>query len=809
MFGLRWTQLQQLSSVDERDFLRLRDKYIESQFSNLNNEQRQAALHVQGPEIVLSGAGTGKTTVIVNRIQNILKFGTAYKNSEYDRELVDESVVDELKQWEKTGVDLSKKAVNALRFEVPSPWNILAVTFTNKAAREMKDRIGNVVGDTLAKDIQASTFHSLCAKILRIESKHTGFSNHFTIYDSDDSKRLMKDIIKQQYGQDDEDNKGRNGRDASEIDAATALSYTAAFKDNLISVDEVEEQLIEYDEQSYDYIYRSLYKPYQQALREANAMDFDDLIYNTVRLFGNELAVLRKYQDKYRYIMVDEYQDTSKAQSELIDMLASGWFNLCVVGDEDQSIYSFRGAIVKNILGFGDKYPGTYKVKLEENYRSTKNILDAANSVIKNNKIRTDKKLWTHSDSGVPVETCDCTYSCIDEADWVAEKIIDNKLKYKNTAILYRLNSQSGPLERKFIQSGIPYRIIGGTRFFDRKEVKDILAYMTILVNPADSIRLKRIINVPARKIGLKTVDKLEMQAKLCNMDIVTMCKHAWKFDDLKRQSKQLGKFYELYDELVKQTNGLSLSDTVQTIYDITDYKNALAGKDDSFDRKMNINQLESMADEFEKRKIGLGEPCGIQEFLEEVSLLSDIDNYDKTKDAVTMMTMHSSKGLEFENVFLVGWSDGIFPSSRALQADDAETAIEEERRLAYVGMTRAKKRLFISWQSESFLWGQYKRYKPQRFLYEINPDVTSGDLKIIMGNTEKSVGMTVEHRSDRDFRGNALPKPGDTVAKGQSLGTVESITEAGRCHVITVRNSIGERYEVIWEYAMMRIIDG
>ena len=538
-------------------------------------------------------------------------------------------------------------------------------------------------------------------------------------------------------------------------------------------------------------------------------MDFDDLIYNTVRLFESEPDVLRKYQDKYKYIMVDEYQDTSKAQSKLIDMLASGWFNLCVVGDEDQSIYSFRGAIVKNILGFGDKYPGTYKVKLEENYRSTKNILDAANSVIKNNKIRTDKKLWTRSDSGVPVETCDCTYSCVDEADWVTEKIIDNKLKYKNTAILYRINSQSGPLERKFIQSGIPYRIIGGTRFFDRKEVKDILAYMTIIVNPADSIRLKRIINVPARKIGLKTVDKLEMQAKLCNMDMVTMCKHAWKFDDLKRQSKQLGKFYELYDELVKQTNGLSLSDTVQTIYDITDYENALAGKDDSFDRKMNINQLESMADEFEKRKIELGEPCGIQEFLEEVSLLSDIDNYDKTKDAVTMMTMHSSKGLEFENVFLVGWSDGIFPSSRALQADDAETAIEEERRLAYVGMTRAKKRLFISWQSESFLWGQYKRYKPQRFLYEMNLDVVSGDLKRILGNAERSVGGATEHRSDRDFRGNTLPKPGDTVAKGQSLGTVESIVEAGRCHIVTIRDSVGESYEVIWEYAMMRVIDG
>ena len=808
MFRLRWTQLQQLSSVDERDFLRLRDKYIESQFSNLNNEQRQAALHVQGPEIVLSGAGTGKTTVIVNRIQNILKFGNAYKNSEYDRDIVDQTVVDELRQWEKTGADLSKKAVSALRFEVPSPWNILAVTFTNKAAREMKDRIGNVVGDTLAKDIQASTFHSLCAKILRIESKHTGFSSHFTIYDRDDSKRLMKDIIKQQYGQDDEDSKGRNSRDASEIDASTALGYTATFKDNLISVDEVEEQLIEYDEQSYDYIYRSLYKPYQQALREANAMDFDDLIYNTVRLFESEPDVLRKYQDKYRYIMVDEYQDTSKAQSKLIDMLASGWFNLCVVGDEDQSIYSFRGAIVKNILGFGDKYPGTYKVKLEENYRSTKNILDAANSVIKNNKIRTDKKLWTRSDSGVPVETCDCTYSCVDEADWVTEKIIDNKLKYKNTAILYRINSQSGPLERKFIQSGIPYRIIGGTRFFDRKEVKDILAYMTIIVNPADSIRLKRIINVPARKIGLKTVDKLEMQAKLCNMDMVTMCKHAWKFDDLKRQSKQLGKFYEMYDELVKQTNGLSLSDTVQTIYDITDYENALAGKDDSFDRKMNINQLESMADEFEKRKIELGEPCGIQEFLEEVSLLSDIDNYDKTKDAVTMMTMHSSKGLEFENVFLVGWSDGIFPSSRALQADDAETAIEEERRLAYVGMTRAKKRLFISWQSESFLWGQYKRYKPQRFLYEMNLDVVSGDLKRVLRQAEKPVGGATEHRDDKDFRGNTLPKPGDTVAKGQSLGTVESIVEAGRCHIVTIRDSVGESYEVIWEYAMMRVID-
>lgn len=680
----------------------------------------------------------------------------------------------------------------------------------------MKDRIGLVVGDTLAKDIQASTFHSLCAKILRIESKHTGFSSHFTIYDRDDSKRLMKDIIKQQYGQDDEDSKGRNGRDASEIDAVTALDYTAQFKDNLISVDDVEEQLIEYDEQSYEYIYRSLYKPYQQALKEANAMDFDDLIYNMVRLFESEPDVLRKYQDKYKYIMVDEYQDTSKAQSELVDMLASGWFNLCVVGDEDQSIYSFRGAIVENILGFGEKYPGTYKVKLEENYRQTKNILDAANSVIKNNKVRTNKKLWTRSDKGVPVETCDCAYSCVDEADWIVDKTINNKLTYKNTAILYRMNSQSGPLERKFIQSGIPYRIVGGTRFFDRKEVKDILAYMAILVNPADNIRLKRIINVPARKIGLKTVDKLELQAKQCNMDMITMCKHAWKFDDLKRSSKQLGKFYALYDELVKQTNGLSLSDIIQTIYDIVDYEKALAGKDDSFDRKMNINQLESMADEFEKRKIEQGEPCGIQEFLEEISLLSDIDNYDKTKDAVTMMTMHSSKGLEFENVFLIGWSDGIFPSSRALQSDDVETAIEEERRLAYVGMTRAKKRLFISWQNEAFLWGQYKRYKPQRFLYEIDPEVVSGDLKRILQDAEEIENKGIRKETDkkslvdnnRDFRGNTLPKPGDIVAEGPALWTVESINEAGRCHIVVVKNSLGISQKVIWEYARMHIIN-
>ena len=443
----------------------------------LNKQQAEAVVTTEGPLLILAGAGSGKTRVLTYR--------TAY--------LIEEMGV--------------------------NPYNIMAITFTNKAAGEMRDRIDDMVGYG-SESIWVSTFHSTCVRILRRYIDRLGYSTNFTIYDADDQKTLMKDICK------------RLEIDTKLYKEKMFLNVISSAKDNMIDPVEFENQ------GAGDFVKRKqamVYKEYQLALKQNNALDFDDLLCKTVELFKLDKEVLNYYQERFRYIMVDEYQDTSKAQSELIDMLASRWFNLCVVGDEDQSIYSFRGAIIKNILGFGDKYPGTYKVKLEENYRSTKNILDAANSVIKNNKIRTDKKLWTRSDSGVPVETCDCTYSCIDEADWVVEKIIDNKLKYKNTAILYRMNSQSGPLERKFIQSGIPYRIIGGTRFFDRKEVKDILAYMTILVNPADSIRLKRIINVPARKIGLKTVDKLEMQAKLCNMDMVTMCKHAWKFDDLKR----------------------------------------------------------------------------------------------------------------------------------------------------------------------------------------------------------------------------------------------------------------------------------
>lgn len=775
----------------QQNFITACDRYIENRIGHqLNDMQTKAALHTCGPELIIAGAGTGKTTVLVNRIVNLLKFGTSYQFKSYDESKFSDRQLEQLYRCEG-----NEELDELLTNDVPNPWNILAITFTNKAAGELRNRIAKAVGEDLAKDITAQTFHSLCAKLLRIESKYTEYQSHFTIYDSDDSKRVMKDIIKDKYDPD--------GNGECDLDVQTALDYIQTFKDNMKSVDDVEEDIRNcvYDTSSIEYQYVQLYKPYQEFLKSADAMDFDDLIFNMVKLLEQNSEVLDKYQTKYKYILVDEYQDTSKAQSELVKLLAGGWFNVCVVGDEDQSIYSFRGAVVDNILKFPDIYPGTYVVTLEQNYRSTGNILKLANQVIKNNKNRTEKALWTKSNSGAYIEYKDAD-SDIDEQTWIADQIQDNKFKYSETVILYRMNQQSASIERVFINKKIPYRIVGGLKFFDRKEVKDILQYLQMLVNPKDTVRIKRIINVPARRIGNQTVEKVERIAKDNGITMIDVCRNPEKWSSIKRAGTSLRKFYDIYKSLVGQLDKIPLQDLIQQIYDESEYENAILGSTNFDDRKMNIAQLESMADDFERNN----PTKQAQDFLEEISLLSDVDSYDDKKDCVTLMTMHASKGLEFNNVFVIGWNDGIFPQNRVIQEADLDPdRLEEERRLAYVAITRARKRLFISRVDQMFLWGQFKTFQPSRFLMEFDTQVFKDELKQLNRYRNKKTDVN-KKKTERLVN---LPVSGDTVIDraGNKFELVE-LRNLGKCHLAFIKNDSGTIERVIWEYANLRIVD-
>lgn len=775
----------------QQNFVTACDRYIENRIGHqLNDMQTKAALHTCGPELIIAGAGTGKTTVLVNRIVNLLKFGTSYQFKSYDESKFSDRQLEQLYRCEG-----NEELDALLANDVPNPWNILAITFTNKAAGELRNRIAKAVGEDLAKDITAQTFHSLCAKLLRIESKYTEYQSHFTIYDSDDSKRVMKDIIKDKYDPD--------GNGECDLDAQTALDYIQTFKDNMKSVDDVEEDIRNcvYDTSSIEYQYVQLYKPYQEFLKSADAMDFDDLIFNMVKLLEQNSEVLDKYQTKYKYILVDEYQDTSKAQSELVKLLAGGWFNVCVVGDEDQSIYSFRGAVVDNILKFPDIYPGTYVVTLEQNYRSTGNILKLANQVIKNNKNRTEKALWTKSNSGAYIEYKDAD-SDTDEQTWIANQIQDNKFKYSETVILYRMNQQSASIERVFINKKIPYRIVGGLKFFDRKEVKDILQYLQMLVNPKDTVRIKRIINVPARRIGNQTVEKVERIAKDNGITMVDVCRNPEKWSSIKRAETSLRKFYDIYESLVSQLDKIPLQDLIQQIYDGSEYENAILGSTNFEDRKMNIAQLESMADDFERNN----PTKQAQDFLEEISLLSDVDSYDDKKDCVTLMTMHASKGLEFNNVFVIGWNDGIFPQNRVIQeADLNPDRLEEERRLAYVAITRARKRLFISRVDQMFLWGQFKTFQPSRFLMEFDTQVFKNELKQLNRYKNKKTDVN-KKKTERLVN---LPAAGDTVIdRADNRFELVELRNLGKCHLAFIKNASGTIERVIWEYANLRIVD-
>lgn len=687
-------------------FLELRKKIIEKDFKNMNDKQKQAIFQVNGPVLILAGAGSGKTTVLVNRIANIVKYGNAYESCEvaFEPSLIDiENMERYLAGDESRLFDIE----DLLSVDSVRPWQILAITFTNKAAKELKERLERMLGVQDASDIWASTFHSCCARILRRDAEVLGYSKGFTIYDTDDTKRLIKECQRQ-----------LNISDAV-IPYKTIIGEISRAKDNLISVEEYEENS---QKDARNSRIAQVYKLYQKLLKKADAMDFDDIIVNTVELLQNNREIREYYQRKFKYIMVDEYQDTNHAQYKLTELLAARHRNICVVGDDDQSIYRFRGATIENILSFEQRYTESSIIRLEQNYRSTQTILDVANEVISNNTRRKGKSLWTSNPGGDKV-VINTAYDETDESKFIADIIEENvssgKFDFSDHAVLYRMNAQSNVIERTLVRAGIPYRVIGGNRFYDRMEIKDAISYLTILNNPNDDIRLKRIVNVPKRGIGDTTVNNAMEISTGLGVSLYEVFSHADEYEVLKRSAKKLMEFTRMMDEMREQIEGMKLEDVFKLLLDKTQYIAHLRlDKEKGEERVENISELVTNLKLYESEN----EDPSIGGFLEEVTLLSDIDNYNAQTDAVVLMTIHSAKGLEFPVVFLPGMEEGIFPGIQSMfKTDD----VEEERRLAYVGITRAKKNLYISHASMRMIFGTTSRNLPSRFVVEIPEALT------------------------------------------------------------------------------------
>lgn len=679
----------------------LRNKIIEKQFSKMNNMQFEAVTSVVGPLLILAGAGSGKTTVLVNRIAYLIRYGNAYNNDKFNFPLNNNDI--EMLNRHLEGESLPEPHLRQLlSVYAPKPWEILAITFTNKAANELKDRLTKLLGEEDGNSIWASTFHSCCVRILRRDGERLGYTSHFTIYDTDDSKRVIKECQK------------LLGFDDKFINAKSILGEISRAKDSLITPDEYIADNVADPRKS---IIGKAYKKYQELLKNADAMDFDDIIVNTVKLLTQYNEVREYYQNKFKYVMVDEYQDTNHAQYKLTSLLAGGYKNICVVGDDDQSIYKFRGATIENILKFEFQYTNAKTIRLEQNYRSTQNILDAANAVISNNSERKGKTLWTQNGTGDKI-LVNTLSDDITEGQFVASDIMDsssNGRNWSDHAVLYRMNAQSATIERALVRSGIPYRIIGGHRFYERKEVKDIVAYLSVVCNPNDNVRLRRIINEPKRGIGESTMNNAAKIADALGLSIYEVISNANNYPVLSRAAVKLNQFTMMIDELHDLSSKISPTELFETLIKRIGYVEFLSQDEATFtDRLANINELESNIQRFVEEN---PDEASLELFLEDVALMSDIDNYNKDNDTVVLMTLHSAKGLEFPVVYIPGMENGIFPGMQSLYST---ADMEEERRLAYVGITRAKEKLILTNAKTRMLHGQTSYNPPSCFLAEI-----------------------------------------------------------------------------------------
>ena len=724
----------------------------------LNEMQQLAVDTTEGPLLILAGAGSGKTTVLVNRVEHIISSRLA------------------------------------------TPWQVLAITFTNKAAGELRERLVSAIGDE-ANDIWAYTFHSCCSRILRRFGERIGYTNHFTIYDTDDSRRVMKQCQKQL------------GIEDKLINHKSILAEISRAKDSLISPDE-------YKQTSQNDFRKSkiaeCYEMYQKELKKSDAMDFDDIIFNTVKLLEENEDVRDLYQTQFKYVMVDEYQDTNHAQYELVRLLSSGENNICVVGDDDQSIYRFRGATIENILNFEDEYGNARVIRLEQNYRSTSNILDAANAVIKNNRGRKGKTLWTDNGTGekISVFTADDERG---EARYIADRILENVkngAKFSDHAVLYRMNAQSGSVENVFARSGIAYRVIGGLRFFDRKEIKDVIAYLQLVNNNNDDLRLRRIINEPKRGIGETTMSNAAQIAAELGISLFEVIKRADEFAALSRAAVRLRSFCDIIDELTEMSADISVSELLAEILEKTGYRQYLTESGEEpekqEERLQNVAEFASTIAQYEQ---DAQEPS-LSDFLEQTALVSDIDSLDESEDRVVLMTIHSAKGLEFNNVFLIGMEEGIFPGNQSIYSGAEE--MEEERRLAYVAITRAKKTLTVTNAYMRMLFGSTNRNMPSRFLKEIPEELCSFEgYRRAPAKSEYSSGRTSYLDINAYSKAPAAPKTSAAkYAAGQKVshkvfgeGLILSVKPMGGDTLLEVAfNTVGTK-KLMAAYAKLTVL--
>lgn len=701
--------------MPELSFSELKRKALEKYFGRMNERQKEAVFAVNGPVLVLAGAGSGKTTVIVNRIANMINFGDAYNSDAYQGDLED---CKELEQYINGG-ELSKDrlreivAVGSIK-----PWSILAITFTNKAAGELKERLADMLGED-GEGLLAATFHSACLRILRRDIDKLGYQSSFAIYDTDDSQRIIKQCM--------------NELDISEkaFPPKSVHALISRAKDKLQTPENMKEEAFgDYKKTAVS----KIYKLYQKKLFASNAVDFDDIIMLTVKILSDYPEALDYYQNRYKYILVDEYQDTNPAQFKLVSLLSGKNSNICVVGDDDQSIYKFRGATIENILSFEKVFPGSRVIRLEQNYRSTQTILDAANQVIKNNQSRKEKNLWTVAGQGEKIFWYKAQNER-DEAQFVANEIMEtvkNGGKFSDNAVLYRMNAQSNIIEQAFAKSGVPYRIYGGLRFYDRKEIKDITSYMAVINNNNDTLRMRRIINEPKRGVGDSTINIISDITNDLNLNYIEVMRNADEYPMLSKKSETLKKIAAMFDDLIELSENIPLNEFFDQLLIKTGYLEYMKGLgDEGINRIENINELKSTVVSY----MNEAEDPTLNGFLEEISLYTDLDSMNADTDAVAMMTVHSAKGLEFKNVYAVGMEDGIFPSGRSI---DMEEELEEERRLAYVAITRAKERLYISSASQRMLYGSTQRNFTSRFIKEIDKALIDKHDNTVIEKTDK-----------------------------------------------------------------------